>query len=110
MEYYPAIKKNEIMPFAETWMDLEIIILSEVSQTKTNIIWYSLYEESKKRMIQMNLFTKQKQTQRLREWTCGYQWGRVEGKNRLGVWNWYVHTAIFKIDNQQGPAVKKIFF
>ena len=32
MEYYSAIKKNEIMPFAATWMDLDIIILSEVSQ------------------------------------------------------------------------------
>ena len=38
MEYYSAIKMNEIMPFAATWMDLEIIILSEISQTKTNII------------------------------------------------------------------------
>ena len=34
MEYYSAIKKNEIMPFAATWMDPEIIILSEVSQTE----------------------------------------------------------------------------
>ena len=38
MEYYLAIKKNEILPFVATWMDLEIIILSEESQTKTNII------------------------------------------------------------------------
>ena len=37
MGYSSAIKKNEIMPFAETWMDLEIIILTEVSQTKINI-------------------------------------------------------------------------
>ena len=32
MEYYSAIKKNEIMPLAATWVDLEIIILSEVNQ------------------------------------------------------------------------------
>ena len=36
MEYYSAIKKNEIMPFAATWMDLEIIILSEIRNRKIN--------------------------------------------------------------------------
>ena len=38
MEYYSPMKKNEIMPFAASWVDLEMIILSEVSQIKTNII------------------------------------------------------------------------
>ena len=35
------------MLFSAIWIDLEIIILSEVSQTKTNIIWYHLYMEYK---------------------------------------------------------------
>ena len=38
MEYYSAIKKNEIMPFAATCMDLEIIILSKVRKRNTNTI------------------------------------------------------------------------
>ena len=37
-EHYSAIKKNEIMPFAATWMDLEIIILRGVRKRKTNAI------------------------------------------------------------------------
>ena len=32
IEYYSAMKRNEIMPFAATWMDLKIIILNEVNQ------------------------------------------------------------------------------
>ena len=36
MEYYSAIKKSKIMPFVATWMNQEIIILSEVSQTGKN--------------------------------------------------------------------------
>ena len=34
MEYYSAIQKNKIMPFAATWMELETLVLSEVSQKK----------------------------------------------------------------------------
>ena len=40
MKYYLAVKKNEIMPFAETWMDLEMVTLSKVSQTENNIVQY----------------------------------------------------------------------
>ena len=43
MEYYSAIKKNEIMPFAATWIDLEIITLSEVSQER-HISYSTLHE------------------------------------------------------------------
>ena len=49
--------KRHFVPLAATRMNLEIIILSEVSQTKTNIICYHLYVESK--MIQMNIYSKQ---------------------------------------------------
>ena len=38
MQYYSASKENEIMPFAATWMGLEIVILGEASQRKRNIL------------------------------------------------------------------------
>ena len=66
VRYYSAIRKSEIMQFAATWMDLEIIILSEVSQIekgKYHVIPLKCVIYKK---IQMNLFTKQKQTHRLR--------------------------------------------
>ena len=43
IKYFQMFKKeNEIIPFAATWMDLEIIILSEIGQTKINIILVSV--------------------------------------------------------------------
>ena len=38
VEYYSAIKKNEIMPFIMTWVNLEIVLRGEVRQRKTNMI------------------------------------------------------------------------
>ena len=39
-------KKNKIIPFAATWMDLESFMLNKISHTKTNIIWYCLYVQN----------------------------------------------------------------
>ena len=62
MEYYSVIGKNEIMPFTATWMSLEIIILSELSQTDKDKNHDITYMESNLKMIKKNLFIKQKQT------------------------------------------------
>ena len=86
MDYYSAFKKNEVMPFAATWMDLEIVILSEVRRRRRNIIGHPLYVESKKKCILCNLFTKLKETQGLRAQTCGCQWWEVEGLWVGGGW------------------------
>ena len=43
MEHYSAIKGSEILPFATTWLDLEGIMLNEINQTETNIVYYYLY-------------------------------------------------------------------
>ena len=49
MKYYSAINKNEIMPFVATWMDLEIIILSEVSQTEKDKYHDIMYTQNLKK-------------------------------------------------------------
>ena len=45
MEYYLAMRKNEIWPFVATWMELEGIMLSEISQAEKDRyhIWYHIY-------------------------------------------------------------------
>lgn len=55
MKYYTAIKKNERTPSAATWMDLEAITLSEVSQRKANMI---SRVKCNFKIMQKNLFTK----------------------------------------------------
>ena len=53
-------------------------------------------------MIQLNLYTKQKQTHRHRKQTFGYQTGQGWESDKLGVWDLQIHTTIYKIDKQQG--------
>ena len=69
-EYYSAIKKNEIMPLAATWIDLEIILLSK--QARERQMPYDITSMWNP-MTQVNLFTKQKQAHRHRKQTYGYQ-------------------------------------
>ena len=38
MEYYAAVRKNEILPLAATWVDMEGMMLSDISQRKTNTV------------------------------------------------------------------------
>ena len=73
-------EKGKIMPFVATWIELEILILSEVSQ-KDKCSMYHL------QVAQMNQYTKQKQTHRRGEQTCGCH-GEGREKDRLGVWGW----------------------
>ena len=68
MQHYLVVKKNEIMPFAETWMDLEIIILSKVSQKekdKYHIIITYMWS------LKYDTNLSMKQILRHREQTCG---------------------------------------
>ena len=81
---YSAIRKKQILPFATTWMELEGIMLSEISQA----------EKDKYQMISLFLWsirtkkktegTKQQQTHRTQEWTNSYQkerdWGGWVGR------------------------------
>ena len=69
------------MPYAVTWMDLKIIILSK-SNRERQILYDITYTWNLKNKT-INLFTKQKQTHRYRKQTYGYQRGK--GRDKLGA-------------------------
>ena len=86
-------KKKETMPSAPAWMDLETVILSEVGQTENDTyMCYHLYVKSKE-MLQMNLFTKKKQSHTRRKQTYGYRGRRWVG-DKWGDWGWHIHTTV----------------
>ena len=62
MEYYSAIKKNEIMPFAATWMDLESVILGEVKSDREQKTLYDIPYVWDLRRNDTNELTKQRLT------------------------------------------------
>ena len=89
MEHYSTIKKNEILPFAATWMDLEIIILSQVRrerQIQCHITYMWNLEHDKNEHIYNTETDSQTQRYRYRYLqTCGCQ-GQGGGKDwELGL-------------------------
>ena len=56
-EYYPAIKTKEIMPFAATWMDLEIIILSETEKTNDTTYTWNLKNDTNELINKTEILT-----------------------------------------------------
>ena len=97
MDYYLAIKRNEVVPFAATWMDLEIITLSEVSQREKDKYYIChLYVESK----------------------IWHKWTYLRNENRLAdVENRFVvakgeasfglalQAIVYRMDKQQGRTL-----
>ena len=63
MEYYSDIKKNDMMPFAATWLDLEIIVLIEGRHREKDKYHITLLIHGTKNTTQVNLSIKQKQIQ-----------------------------------------------
>ena len=85
MEYYSAIKRNEIMPFAATWMmQLKIIILSEITQ-KYKDKYSSSYMWNLKYGTNEPIY-KAGADSHHREQTCGFQGEQGREWDGLGVW------------------------
>ena len=97
-------KKEQNNAICSNMMDPENIMLSEISQTEKDKC-YMISQVKSKKMIQMNLFLKQKETHRLQKQTYSYQRGKVGKRDKLGVWDSHIHSTIYEIDNQQGPTV-----
>ena len=97
MEYYSGIKKNKIMPFSATWMELETLILSEVNQKKKDKyhtishIWNLIYSTNKP--------FHRKETHGLGEQTCGCQ-GEGEGMGWIESLGLIDANFAFGVDKQ----------
>ena len=95
VKYYLVIEQNEIVPFAEIWIDLGNIMLGEISQTerdKYSII--SSYVESKNKWIKLMCIANQKQTHRYKEQTGGYRGDEARAEGKIGIWGYEIQITM----------------
>ena len=92
------------MPSVATWMDLEIIILSEVNQTEKDKYNISFICRNLKNSIDELIYETEidSQTQK-----TNLRLPREMGEgDKLEIWDWHIHTTMYKIGKQQGYTVQ----
>ena len=94
----PKNNRTVIMLQGKSWIAGECHTEWSKSDRERQISYDIAYMWNLKKMVQMNLFTKQKYSHRCRKQTYVYQGGKG-GRDKLGDWYWHVHTTIYKIDN-----------
>ena len=92
-----SIKRNKIGSFVETWMDLEIVIQSEVSQKEKNKYRILCIYVEPRKMVQINWFAGQKLRHRCREQTYGHQGGKAVWCLSGGVMNWAIGIDMYTL-------------
>ena len=97
VEYYSAIKRNEIESFVEMWMDLEIVIQSEVSQKEKNK--YRILTHvcgTQKNGTDEPVCRAEVETQMQRQ-TYGHQGGNAVGAGDVGLLNWAIGIDMYTL-------------
>ena len=102
VEHYSAIKKNEII--AAVWMNLEIILLSEISQKKKQQIPYITYTWNPKYNTNGLIYKTVTQSPRKNLW-----WKGGRGRDKLGVWDLQIKITIYKIGKQDSFLISFMF-
>ena len=81
MEYYSATEKNEIMPLATTWVDLEIIVLNEIRDRDIQILYDIPYIWN----LQISYDIPYIWNLKKKKW---YKWTYLQNRNRLWLRKW----------------------
>ena len=101
MKYYSAIKENEVLPLVTTWMDLEGIMLSEMSDKERQIPYDITYVESKKQTSEYNKKETDSEIEKTSWWLL---WGEGKEQDRVGPSTMYKISSTDMLRNTGNRA------